>query len=1195
MNEAVDPIAAATRAQGIVSNPNVSAWVDASAGSGKTKVLTDRVLRLMLTGTAPERILCLTFTKAAAAEMANRISEKLARWATMPIDGLRTELTALSNRSGEGDITRARTLFAHVVDAPGGLKVQTVHAFCQAALERFPIEAGATPGFQALDDRASARLLALARDETLEAILLGRSDPALVQALDRIAASGAEDRLDNLLQALLSERSRLNAFGDPAAVERASLKALGFADETEAQDAGTGPIMLDDEIEALLKHLAKALASGSAKNAERADALFRWLALSPPARRAQFSSLPSVFLTQKGEPLANFAIKKVMNADPSIPERATRATEFVLQVQEQMQSAAAALDTLAALRLAEAVAGRYEAVKARLGGLDFDDLILKTRNLLARDNGAGWALYKLDRGVDHILVDEAQDTNPDQWQIVRALAGEFFREMEDGGLEGRTVFAVGDPKQSIFSFQGADPREFGKSHDHFKAAADAAGKVFEPRPLAVSFRSVKTVLEVVDATFQAPEAAAGLTLDGAAPEHFAARQGLPGRVELWPLVAGDAPDDRDIWEPHQAYPDASRSAPAKLAEAVAQRIKALISNPSETIASTNENPSGRIRPQDILVVVQQRRPFVELLARALKAEGVATAGVDRMRLATQLVVNDLLALGQAASLPDDDLAVATLLKSPLCGVSEEALFDLAYDRRQMPLWRRLKLAARAADASEAYVRAWDLLGQAMTRADFAPPFVFYQWALGPMQGRARLVANMGTGVLDPLDEFLALALRHGQEGAASLTSFLATMARDSVELKRESEAEGAGVRILTAHAAKGLQAPVVFLPDTTRIRTNPPVLYWDGDAPIVAVPKGREPTALATFRSAAESKAAEERRRLLYVAMTRAEDRLYIAGWLNKKQKPDALAGSWRALVEGGFAWLAANGQRIDVTEAPSSTPEAPLLIYGEATAAPVSRPEMDLPVRTPSQAKLALPEWLQQPAPAGGADTVIRAPSAAVVDRAEHPPAALSPLARDARGAAEARRFGRGLLIHRLLERLPSLPADQRRQAGERFLARHGGLNAAEGEALLAKVLGLLQDPAFGLVFQAGTLAEAPIAGVIGGVRFAGVIDRLAITPDAVRIVDFKSNRPPPAGPASTPEAYLKQMAIYRSLARQAFPGRVLHVGLLWTEAPRLDALDDGLLDPFAPGAEMAALQQASFDPKFQSRAVKAAHIDKK
>lgn len=1168
MNAPIDPVRAATRDQGIVSNPNVSAWVNASAGSGKTKVLTDRVLRLMLAGVAPERILCLTFTKAAAAEMANRISGTLAGWATMPLDELRRELTRLTSRSGDGDVTRARTLFARVVDAPGGLKVQTVHAFCQAALERFPVEAGAPPGFQALDDRAAERLLTAARDDALDAIVQGRATATLEAALDRIAAGGAEDRLDTLLRALLSERARLGQFDGPADVERASLDALGVADEAEANASLTAPLEPPAAMTANLRRLADALATGGKDDKKRAETLANWLALPPAARRQRFADFASVFFTENGDgsPRARFAIKKVMENDPSLADAANLAMEFAGAERDRMRTAAAACDTLAALRLANDVARRYAQQKARLGALDFDDLILKTRDLLKTDNGAGWALYKLDKGVDHILVDEAQDTNPEQWQIIHALAGEFFQVME-ADVDERTIFAVGDPKQSIFSFQRADREEFSKSHDHFKYLAERAGKAFESRPLAVSFRSVATVLEAVDAVFTAPEAAEGVTPDGAPPEHRAARQGLPGRVELWPLIAADEAPDREIWEPYEDYPDAKRTAPAKLAEAVATRIAALIADPDERIAESNENPQGRIRPQDIMVVVQQRRPFVELLARALKARDVPTAGVDRMRLATQLVVSDLLALGQAASLPEDDLAVATLLKSPLGGLSEDALFDLAYQRDKVPLWRRLKLAATVDNPPADIARAWALVRQAMARADYAPPFAFYQWALGPMGGRARLVANMGPGVLDPLDEFLALALRHGREGPASLTGFLAAAARDTIELKRESEAENAGVRILTTHAAKGLQAPVVFLPDTTRApEGRAPALYWAEDAPLLAASRAREPQKLANLRAEATMKAAAERRRLLYVAMTRAEDRLYIAGWRGREKNTGRPEGSWRALVEAGFETLRSTGN-LTVEDTPAPFADDPILVYADPLAHP---PPVAQPAPTPArQADVVLQApWLDRPAPLRPADGAIQAPSAAVVDRAEFPPAALSPLARDTRGAAEARRFARGLLIHRLLERLPNLQGAARREAGARYLDQHSGLDAAAKDQLLSDILALLEDPAFGPIFAPGTLAEAPIAGTLAGRRYAGVLDRLAIEPDCVRIVDIKSNRPPPHGPQATPEAYLKQMAIYRDLARQAFPGRDVRVGLLWTEAPRLDPLDDRLLDPFAPGA---------------------------
>jgi len=1161
-----DPVQDAAAAQRAASDPGVSAWVEASAGSGKTKVLTDRALRLMLKHGRPDRILCLTFTKAAATEMANRIIGILAGWATGEPPTVRASLEAMTGAPpDDGMFARARSLFATVIDAPGGLKVQTVHAFCQAALERFPAEAGAPPGFAALDERAAADLLTEARDAVLRAIMAEAAPDGLSAALDRMADRGDSDRLDAVLRALLAERGQIAALGGTARAEAILLAKAGFADLDAAMDSETVSGVFDDSLIGGLRRLAAAWSEGGKNDKKRTSLLLEWLALDSASQATAIDMLFAAFFTaSEGKPFSLAAIKDVLDANPWFEDLHADVLAAVTEMRDRPRLAACVLDTIAAMRLAEAVAERYAAMKAARAALDFDDLILLTRDLLTRDGGAGWALYKMDQGLDHILVDEAQDTNPEQWQVIHALAGAFF---EDGG-DQRTLFAVGDPKQSIFSFQRADPKEFARSRALFREAAAAADQVFRDEELPVSFRSTPAVLKVVDHVFAKPPGLNGLTPDDRPPHHRAARAGLPGRVELWPVVPEIKAEPADPWMPLTEYPDGGESAEARLATMIADKIASLIADPAEVLAPRPGYSGGRrIQAGDIMVVVQRRRKFGDLLARALKLRDVPTAGVDRMALSRQLAIRDLLALGQVAVLPEDDLSLACFLKSPLGGLDEAGLFALAYGRgSRTPLWRRLKHAAAAAPEDSAVSAAWRWVEAAMARADYAPPFDFYQWALGPMQGRARLVANMGEAVLDPLDEFMALALRYGQERPASLSGFLAWIERESVEIKRELEGAHSGVRLLTAHAAKGLQAPIVFLPDTTaRPAQDRLRLFWleteSGPAPLLgAVRKAEDPELVAGLADAREKAAAAERRRLLYVAMTRAEDRLYVAGWATGAKNGGRPPGCWHELVQSGLDRMSG----VDDVATAYSDEEA-MLIYAEHGAA--SEPASEEAPGASSEPAADLPDWFDAPAPPPGATAPATAPSHAVVDDADDPPAALSPLARVGRRAAAAARFGRGLLIHRLLERLPGVPASARAEVGRVFLRRAADLSSDELEQTLAAALRLIEDPAFGAAFQAGALAEAPIAGRIAGRRYAGVIDRLALDAERALIVDFKTNRPPPGDAAQTPPAYLRQMALYRALARQAFPGLRVETGLLWTEAPRLDMLDDRLLDAFAPG----------------------------
>lgn len=1161
---AVSPTDRAGRAQRLASTPGLSAWVDASAGSGKTKVLTDRALRLMLSGAAPDRILCLTFTKAAAAEMANRIISRLSQWAAADKKTVRAGLASIGELSpDDGMIARAATLFARVIDAPGGLKVQTVHSFCQSALERFPVEAGVPPGFAALDERAAADLLRGARDHTLQEILAGEAaDDQLLPALDRIVLRSNADAFDQMISTLLSERARIETLGDLDAAIKAAWSALGIdnADAADSEIVSARIAQPGDIIEARLRKIMDAWLGGGKTDVGKGEKLAAWLSASQAVRADTLFDLFSAFFKTGGEGdvFATAATKAVRTANPWFEERHDDCAQWAYQQRERIWAADCAADTAAALRLADAIGKRYQRAKRVAAGLDFDDLILKTRDLLEAEGGAGWALYKLDSGVDHILVDEAQDTNPEQWAIVHALAREFYR---DGSDVGRTLFAVGDPKQSIFSFQRADPKEFAESRRLFKDLAESAGQDFEDTALDVSFRSVPAILEAVDAVFKPPAAHAGLAPEPAETTHISARPGLPGRVELWPLLPKlDSQETPDRWTPLKAYPDNAASPEARLAVMVAEKIEDLLSDPEERIPPSESHPKGRrIQPRDIMIVVQTRSGFGDALARVLKTKDIETAGVDRMKLTQQLVVRDLIALGTVAVLPEDDLSLAVLLKSPLIGLSEKALFDLSYGRHKQPLWQTLRDKARAGDAD--LQSAWAFVSEAMGRADFAPPFDFYQWALTAEKGRTRLLSAHGEAAKDPLDAFLALALDYNADHAPSLQGFLGWIERDQVEIKRQMEEGAGGVRILTAHAAKGLQAPIVFLPQTTKAEPQYRLgLFWAdteaGSAPILGPSRqALDPDCVKALRAARATAQEQERRRLLYVALTRAEDRLYVCGW-DTGAKPDVLARTWHGLTQAGLESIARHQtQAVDYADEPMLILDDP----GEHGLAD------DIGLEDLITARHPLPDWWGAPIQASPGAAMIQAPSRLIADPPPDAPPVLLPLDWGDKSKAAATRFSRGLIIHRLLEKLPALPSSDRHLVAARYLTRTETLSDIEQADILAAVFRVLDHPDFAALFQPDSLAEASIAGMIGGQPVGGIIDRMRVTDDEVLIVDYKSNRPPPSTAEATPPQYLTQMAAYRDLATQTFPGRTVKTALLWTEAPRLVVLPNALLDAHA------------------------------
>ncbi|MEQ8602163.1 MAG: double-strand break repair helicase AddA [Marivibrio sp.] len=1184
-----------TAIQQRAADPTASVWVEANAGSGKTKVLTDRVLALMVNGAKPERILCITFTKAAAAEMANRLNKRLGRWTGLDDEPLKAEIRALDGGGVNAEkLERARTLFATVLDAEGGLKIQTVHSFCQSLLGRFPLEAGVSPRFEVMEEREAADLMRTARDTVLRAAQVDGAAPAdagggeIARALAAVTRRVNEEQFADLMRALAGERARLaralGAAGDVdgavAAVERALGAEPGVSEEEAVrracEDAAVELMTLQASARTVLEH-------GKGKGEqELARTVLAWLAAGPEGRVELFSRYRSQFLTGDYAPKKNLLTKATIEAAPDAEEVLRAEQRRLLLADERQRIQATAEATGGLIRLGAQILDAYARAKAARARLDYDDLIVKARDMLAGADVPAWVLFKLDEGLEHILIDEAQDTNPEQWEIVGALAEEFFSGEGIAGPAPRTVFAVGDGKQSIYSFQRADPEAFRAMRGHFADRAEAARQTFRGVDFDFSFRSTEAVLQAVDATFAEAPAAQGVGEEGRAVRHRPQRVGAGGRVELWPLVApAEEEGEEDAWAPPEA--SAAADSPSyRLAEGIAEEVAGWIGR-GETIESL-----GRpIRAGDVMVLVRHRTGFVDQLVRALKRRSVPVAGVDRMVLTEQIAVMDLIALGHVLLMPEDDLNLACVLKSPFVGFDDEDLFRLAHGREGESLWRRLRAAAKRDPKMEGAV---DWLAGLMADADQRPPFELYHDALtreapaplaadgGGLPGRRALIARLGTEAEDPIEEFLSLALQHERSGPPSLQSFLAWFARGKAEIKRDLEAgERDEVRILTVHGAKGLEAPVAILPDTVskpRGGQGPALRWFDARDEAgrlrtlpLWTPKSRYEESLALDLKLDEERAREEEyRRLLYVAMTRAQDRLILCGFHGKTAPAD---DCWHRLAKAGLERLA---------DAPGFRREADAVI---APAAPVAWTGERLIFERPQAAEVAAaetavagppaapqPDWIDRPPPQDPSPPRPLSPSRP----AEEDPPVRSPLLAGgggAPGAGAVLPFRRGRLVHRLLQTLPDLPAARRRAAAQTYLARPAhGLSEDEAAALADEVMAVLEAPALAELFAPGSRAEAPIVGLgpeeADGGRpvIAGQVDRLRVTDEAVLIADYKTLRPPPADPKDAPAAYLRQMALYRRLLGEIYPGRPVRCALVWTDGPRLALLEDALLD---------------------------------
>ncbi len=1142
--------------QRAAAQPDDHVWLGASAGTGKTQVLSARVLRLMLEGVSPEAILCITFTKAGAAEMAHRIHERLAMWVRMDDGDLRTELKALGldlefigyDRGVPALIERARSLFATVIDSPGGaVRVQTIHSFCQTLLASFPLEARILPGFRALEDSEARALQREVLGKLLSqqggdgdhmrsiAAMLSRrlGQDAAIAFLARCASSFTAANAPRLAPRATDLRTALGLpQGDPADWRAAAIAGGAVADADIAAVALSGRDW--------------ATKTGDA----RADIMDDWHRADSHGRAAMLAAVRGCFLTGTGDLRADYTKEKgAMRGCLGAAERIVAATGDLLATATAMQVAD---DLAAAWDLGSRFAEAYALAKRDKGYADFDDLISIAGHLLATGDFGDWVRFKLDQRTDHILVDEAQDTNARQWAIIASLSGEFFAGVGAKDDRVRTMFTVGDRKQAIFGFQGTDPMAFEAARRSFAKQAEAAGRPFEDVDLDTNYRSSPAVLDVVDAWIAAgaPER---MGLESDEPPHIPAvfNRDRAGRVELWePLPVGKALDaaaddegDREDGDedaaPGESSAAASDPASLRLSRAIADEVQDWIEHGKD----------GRsVAPGDILILVRRRRDLAARIVARLQSRHVPVAGVDRFSLTQSLAVQDLLAAMRFAVQPLDDLNLAALLVSPLLGWTQDDLFGFAHGRKGGALWEQLR--AREGDAPpETMAALRGLLGM----ADFTTPFRFLDAILsGPLGGRRKLYRRLGREARDPIDELLGQALAFERREAPSLLGFLAHIAASTAEIKRQTEARSDVVRVMTVHGSKGLQAPIVILADATddprprRLTFDLSMGAWE-KLPVFGLGKDERHGAIAKAHDDKEAAEREEHWRLLYVAMTRAEELLVVTG-ITKTADRTLPDNNWHSAVDAVMADMGADwqdagprwGRKRVYAVQPKKWARLP-----KDKARQVASP-------------VVVPPWATKPAPEEARPPRPLAPSALGEDDVASPP----------QGGERTVAVERGLLLHALFERLPPVMPARRRAAASHWLSVQAAALDERARAMMVdEVLAVIEDTAHAALFGPGSLGEVPLSAVVDGVVVAGIVDRLLVTDEAVTVIDYKTGRHVPAHAADVAPAYLRQMAAYRDALRVIFPCRRVETALLYTAGPRLIVPGDDLLDAHKPG----------------------------
>ncbi len=1110
-------------------SPDRQIRLSASAGTGKTQVLTARVLRLLLNNTPPESILCLTFTKAGAAEMADRIHQKLGEWVTAPETSLFWDLENLGTVPGPVERDFARSLLAQVLDARGsGLRILTIHSFCQTLLSGFPSEAGLPAGFRATEGREELAIAAKALSD-------------MVENAQREGRLGLIDRLRALSLKLGEEKTR--AFLNRCGAAPDAMEALGTGVEAQVRRwLGIG----DTDVEALIlagctdggfdrsgldEVKALNLKWGTQRGLEKVEAITDWLAMSPPDRVKHVLDLTSVWTAKTGE--RKSTVKGHAPQDDQYAGLVDGLYSHFAGLLEIRAAAGTARTIGEALTVGQAYSRAYTEAKHAAGVVDFNDLIRHTVRLLKTPGIGDWIRFKLDQSVDHILVDEAQDTNAEQWDIVRAIAEDFFAG--DGAKPDvlRTLFMVGDHKQAIFGFQGTNPEEFNEAASHFKRLANESGQHWHDLPLIESFRSSQPILDVTDAVI-ADVGHAAMGLEQPPPRHLSASGGS-GRILVLPPVSNAAADTEDDGEDSaEAEESWITSAELKWADQLAAQIKGWTSGGLRLRNKDRDAEAG-----DIMILVRRRGEFARLVVSRLIEAKVAVAGVDRLRLNAPIAVQDLLACIRFGLQPNDDLSLAALLVSPIIGWTQEELYRHAVKREGKSLWHHLGEAKPEA------------LSAILKKTDISTPYRFLEWILsGPIQARRKLIERLGEEARDPINELLSSALGFERESAPSLQVFLDWFDRGDVDIKRDPSKPENAVRVMTVHGAKGLESPVVILADAVSDPKylKPSMMDWQPEQGL-KIPLFR-PSKDDLFGSLALSAASDDARenqefwRLLYVAMTRAEEHLIVGGALKPTQQKNGMGdGCWHSRVSAALNALGA---------APD---EAGNLCYERQEP-----PKMDKKAGLIKEFFAGpLPPWATMMAPSEARPPRPLAPSApeGPADEAHPPP-------------DPSRRIAalRGTRLHSLFERLPAVAAAEREAIALRWLQHSAGVSADdERHELVASALSVIEDERWSAIFSPEALAEVPIAGVVDGRVIAGTVDRLLIGKDSVLVVDFKTGRRVPSDSSHVPIHHKAQMAAYVAVLRGIFEGRTVSAALLYTHAPKLIELPECDMVAYKPG----------------------------
>ncbi|HJD59945.1 MAG TPA: UvrD-helicase domain-containing protein [Rickettsia endosymbiont of Omalisus fontisbellaquei] len=847
------------------SDPNYSVWVSASAGTGKTKILTDRFLRLLITGVEPTNILCLTFTNAAAVEMQARINSKLKNLSLCDVEKLEEKIFLMTGHKPLSlEIENAKTLYDKLLNSNEPLNIYTIHAFCQKILKTFPLEAGITPEFKILEETKLQDIFLNIRNE----IYLNDEHNDLIKILlNRFHEITLQDIFTEIIE------------------QKIKFKKL-FTHKT-----------IPEEIH------NKRLALGELNNIyDKVKNLFLEYDLETEPKE--------LFFTKDGKKRKSLLSKELIRKYPKLLLELEKITSEIYRLDELRRIEELEYHTNLLTKLAHIILKKYDSYKEENNLLDYDDLIYYTEKLLNNKTTHEWLVHKLENEINHILVDEAQDTSPPQWNIITTLITEF----NAADKPSNSTFIVGDDKQSIFSFQGADLANFSLVNERLKANLTSANKKFKNITLECSYRSCAEILQFTHHVLK--------NIKSNYPNLFLSDNPLissfrthQGSVTVWPLVTSEKQEEL-FWALPEDYEN-SKSAADLLIEKIVNFIKEQIEN-KEILPST----ASRISEKDFMILVRKRDEFSNNLIKELSKAKLKVEASDRVNLKENLTIMDLISVAKFVLLPDDDLNLAGLLKSPIIGISEQQLYELLVNKSDNSLWDILSSHEEIYNKLDSLIKIYKI----STAEDF------FDLAVNNLN--LREIYDYDSD--DMINELLKLSKNYANDIDNSLQGFVTWFENNNITVKRDME-HSDKIRVMTVHGSKGLEAPIVILCDSTTLPVSSNKFIWDdkGEADLLQMPANKEefegntehstaaytsvredastgltyklpleasyargrmffsanaadtPEFLQTLKEAEKLKDLQEYIRLLYVAMTRAKDHLIICGFSSKAATPE--------------------------------------------------------------------------------------------------------------------------------------------------------------------------------------------------------------------------------------------------------------------------------------------------------------------